>query len=73
MWQWATEKEERGARGGGQTKDPIEMSAVPESIEEAEVDEDGRDEDDRPCDGDGCITGVKRVREWDNHLSEQRI
>jgi hypothetical protein len=60
---------EERKRGWGerQTKDPIEISCVPEAIEETEVYEDWRDEDDRPGDGDGCIMCTQSVWERDNH------
>ncbi len=43
------------------------MRAVPEAVEESEIYEDWRDEDDGPRDGDGGVPGVKCVREWDDH------
>ena len=53
--------------GERQTKDPIEIGGVPETIEETEVYEDWRNEDDRPGDGYGCITCTQSVWERDNH------
>ncbi len=52
---------------GRRTQNAIKFGAVPEPIEEAQVDEDWRNEDDSPCYCDGTVVCVEAVWELDYH------
>jgi hypothetical protein len=62
-----------GRRKGRQTEDPIKVRAVPEAVEEAEIDKDWRDEDDSPGDADRGVAGMQSVRDWNDHLEVELI
>jgi hypothetical protein len=57
-----------GRRIERRTENPIKLCAVPEAVKEAEIDEDWRDEDDSPGDGDGGVAGMQSVRDRDDHF-----
>lgn len=56
---------------GGNTKDPIKLRAIPETVKETEVYEDGGYGYDDPGDGYGDVSRVEGIGEWDYHFGRQ--